>query len=150
MEGVQRLYKQGFLPIITITKTWEDSSDETALRGFIETLKAHGYARPRLKILPSLKIGREIARDRSYDQYERVTGEMLEGYDRSQLICFNSRIATSRGMYVCPILIESEDAYMGETLKEATEGCELKQQACYTCYLYGAICTNFSSGGRDV
>lgn len=149
MEGVQRLYKHGFLPIITVTKTWDNSDDEIVLRGFIETLKAHGYSRPRLKILPSLKIGREIARDRGYDQYEMVTADMLKGYDTSQLICSNSRIATNRGMYVCPILIESEDAYMGETLEEATESYQLKQQACYTCYLYGAICTNFSSGGRD-
>lgn len=150
MEGVQHLYKHGFLPIITVTKTWEDSDEEIVLRGFIETLKAHGYARPRLKILPSLKIGREIARDRGYDQYEKVTADMLKGYDTSQLICSNSRIATSRGMYVCPILIESKDAYLGETLEEATKSYQLKQQACYTCYLYGAICTNFSSGGRDV
>jgi len=148
-EGVQRLYKHGFLPIITITKTWEDSEDEAVLRGFIETLKAHGYTRPRLKILPSLKIGREIARDRGYDQYEKVTADMLNGYDTGQLICSNSRIATHRGVYVCPILIESPDAYMGETLQEATKSYQLKDQACYTCYLYGAICSNFSSGGRD-
>lgn len=149
LEGVQRLYKHGFLPIITVTKTWEDSHDETVLRGFIETLKAHGYARPRLKILPSLKIGREIARDRGYDQYEKITADMLNGYDTGQLICSNSRIATNRGVYVCPILIDSPNAYMGETLKEAAKNCQLKDQACYTCYLYGAICSNFSSGGRD-
>jgi hypothetical protein len=119
------------------------------LNGFINTLKTFGYLRPRLKILPTLKIGREIARDRGYDQYEIVTKEMLEGYDCSQLICSNSRVATNRGVYVCPILIESEVAYLGETLKEATKSYQLNQQACYTCYLYGAICSNFSSGGRD-
>lgn len=144
LRGVQLLCRYGFLPIITITKTWEDHEDETALKGFINTLKEHGYARPRLKILPSLKIGREIARDRGYDQYEMVTAEMLQGYDCSRLICSNSRIATDRGVYVCPILIESADAYRGETLKEATKSYRLKQQACYTCYLYGAICSNFT------
>jgi MoaA/NifB/PqqE/SkfB family radical SAM enzyme len=150
MRGVQLLYDYGFLPIITITKTWEDSRDETVMEGFIQTLKAHGYLRPRLKILPSLKIGREIARDRGYDQYETVTSEMLKGYDCTQLICSNSRVATNRGVFVCPILIESPDAYMGETLKEAAKSYRLKDQACYTCYLYGAICSNFSSGGKEV
>jgi MoaA/NifB/PqqE/SkfB family radical SAM enzyme len=149
MRGVQLLYKHGFLPIITIAKTWEDFEDEAVINGFITTLKKHGYLRPRLKILPSLKIGREVARDRGYDQYEMVTDKILEGYDCSQLICSNSRIATNRGVYVCPILIESPHAYMGETLTAAAKSYQLKDQACYTCYLYGAICSNFSSGGRD-
>lgn len=145
LRGVRLLYEYGFLPIITVAKTWEDHEDETVLNGFINTLKENGCARPRLKILPSLKIGREIARDRGYDRYEMVTEAMLEGYDCSQLICSNSRIATDRGVFVCPILIESEDAYLGETLKEATKSYRLKQQACYTCYLYGAICSNFTA-----
>ncbi|NIR66576.1 MAG: radical SAM protein [Aliifodinibius sp.] len=150
MGGVKLLYDHGFLPIITVTKTWEDHQDEEVLNGFMKTLKSYGYDRPRIKILPSLKIGKEIARSRGYDQYEMVTEEMLAGYDCSQLICSNSRVATNRGVYVCPILIESEDAYMGETLEKATESFNLKHQACYTCYLYGAICSNFSSGGKDV
>jgi len=145
LRGVRLLYEYGFLPIITVAKTWEDRDDEAALKGFINLLKENGCARPRLKILPSLKIGREIARDRGYDRYEMVTGAMLEGYDCSQLICSNGRIATDRGVFVCPILIESEDAYLGETLKEATKSYRLKQQACYTCYLYGAICSNFTA-----
>jgi molybdenum cofactor biosynthesis enzyme MoaA len=149
MVGVKRLYEQGFLPIITVTKTWEDSEDEAVMQGFMETLKAHGYLRPRLKILPSLKIGQEAVRSRGYDQYERVTAEMLQDYDCSQLLCSNSRVATSRGVVVCPILLESPTAYMGETLREAHKSYPLRDQACYTCYLFGAICSNFSSGVTD-
>ncbi len=149
MEGVRRLYEHSFLPIITITKTWEDYEDQQVMNGFIETLKRYGYERPRLKILPSLKLGNEIARSGGYDKYEYVTNEMLEHYDCSQLICSNSRVATSRGVVVCPILLESPTAYMGETLKEATKSYKLQEQACYTCYLYGAICSNFSSGAKD-
>lgn len=149
MEGVRRLYEHGFLPIITITKTWDDHEDQDVMTGFNETLKRHGYHRPRLKILPSLKLGKEIARSGGYDQYEYVTTEMLDGYDCSQLLCSNSRVATNRGVVVCPILLESPNAHMGETLKEATKSFELKDQACYTCYLYGAICSNFSSGATE-
>ena len=76
MVGVERLFKHGFLPIITVTKTWEDYDDERVMHEFVSTLKAHGYERPRLKIMPSLKLGKEIARTRGYDQHEMVTEEM--------------------------------------------------------------------------
>jgi AdoMet-dependent heme synthase len=149
MAGVKRLVENDFLPIITITKTWEDKDDDIVLNGFMNTLKNYGYSRPRIKILPSIKIGKEAARTKGYDKYEYVTGEMLVDYDISTLICANSRVATSKGVYVCPILIDSPDANLGSTLEEASRGYELKHQACYTCYLFGAICSNFTSVGRD-
>lgn len=149
MTGVKLLVDQRFLPIITVTKTWEDYRDEEVLNGFMETLKSHGYPRPRIKILPSLKIGKEAIRDREYGEHEYVTEEMMPGFDASTLVCSNSRMATNRGVYVCPILIESPDAKMGDTLKESSKGYEIKHQACFTCYMFGAICSNFASGSRD-
>lgn len=149
MEGVRNLVDKKFLPIITITKTWDDSRDDEVLDGFINTLKSHGYPRPRLKILPSIKIGEEAARTGGYDKYEYVTKDMLKEFDTDNFICANSRVATSRGVYVCPILIDSPEANLGDSLEESMTGYELKHQACYTCYLYGAICSNYSSVGRD-
>ncbi len=149
MTGVKLLVDNGFLPIITITKTWQDKDDDKVLTGFMDTLKSYGYARPRLKILPSLKIGKEAVRTKGYDEYEFVTHEMLEDYEIRNLICANSRIATSKGVYVCPILIDSPDAKLGESLEESMTPYELKHQACYTCYLFGAICSNFSSTSHD-
>lgn len=149
MQGVKELVNQDFLPIITITKTWNDSEDEEIMNGFINTLKAHGYTRPRIKILPSIKIGKEAIRTKGYDKYEYVTKEMLVDFDFSNLICSNSRVVTNKGVYVCPILIDSPDANLGSTLTESLKSFELKHQACYTCYLFGSICTNFTSVGRD-
>jgi len=149
MYGIKLLYEHGFLPIITVTKTWEELEENKVLNGFIETLKENGYERPRIKILPSIKIGQEALRTKGYKSYEYVYEEMLHDYDASQLICSNSRLVTSKGVYVCPILVESEDANLGNTLDEASKGYALKHQACYTCYLYGAICSNFYSKGRD-
>ena len=150
MNGVKLLYENGFLPIITVTKTWDESEDENVLTNFYKLLKDHGYSGPRIKILPSLKIGQEQNRTHGYEKYEYVSEEMLtEDYDVAQLICSNSRIATSKGVYVCPILVDFEDANMGNKLNESMVEFELKHQACYTCYLYGAICSNFSSGRRD-
>ncbi|RMG64879.1 MAG: radical SAM protein [Calditrichaeota bacterium] len=151
MAGMKRLVEHGFLPIITVAKTWEDSEDEAVLEGFLNTLRAHGYQRPRIKILPSLRIGREAARSHGYEDYEYVSEEMMQGYDASNLICANSRIATSKGVYVCPILIEARDAWLGNTLSEsAAVGYRLRHQACFTCYMFGSICSNFVSVGRNV
>lgn len=149
MTGVKLLVDNGFLPIITITKTWQDKDDDKVLTGFMDTLKSYGYARPRLKILPSIKIGKEAVRTKGYDEYEFVTNEMLADFEISNLICANSRIATSKGVYVCPILIDLPDAKLGESLEESMTPYELKHQACYTCYLFGAICSNLSSARRD-
>jgi AdoMet-dependent heme synthase len=150
MRGVKLLYENGFLPTISVTKTWEDSEDDEVLKGFYDTLIQHGYLRPRVKILPSLKIGKEKIRTHGYEEYEYVTNEMMtDDFNKNQLICNTGRVVTSKGIYVCPILVDYEEANLGKSLSESIKPYELKHQACYTCYLYGAICSNFSSGSRD-
>jgi molybdenum cofactor biosynthesis enzyme MoaA len=150
MDGVRLLLTHGFLPIITVAQTWEDGRDDEVFQRFVEVLKAEGYSRPRIKIIPTLRIGAEEARSRAYTDTERVTPDMMLGFDASQLICSHSRVATDRGVYVCPILIDSPEARMGSTLAESAEPYPLKHSACYTCYVGGAICSNLSSEGRDV
>jgi sulfatase maturation enzyme AslB (radical SAM superfamily) len=148
MHGVRQLLSHGFLPIITVTRTAEN--DSALFEGFVHTLKANGYDRPRVKILPVLRIGAEADRFRGYRDRERVTPEMMEGFDQSQLVCNHSRMATDRGVYVCPILIEAPDARLGSTLAEALRPYSLRHRACYTCYQYGTICSNVSSTLQEV
>jgi molybdenum cofactor biosynthesis enzyme MoaA len=150
MQGIRLLLQYSFLPIITATRVWDASRDAEVQEGFIKTLHALGYTKPRLKILPALKIGREAERSGGYTEAEEVMPAMLEGYDTSQLICSNSRLVSDRGVHVCPILLDIPEAKMGNTLAEALHPYPLRHQACYTCYLWGAICSNFSSGGKDV
>ena len=69
----------------------------------------------------------------------------MAGYDQSQLICNHSRVVTDRGVYVCPILLDAPEARLGPTLEEADREFPLAHGACFTCYLYGAICTNPSA-----
>lgn len=145
MEGIRKLSAFDFLPIVTMTQTWEDSQSEEILNQFRKTLMQVGNDRPRLKILPRLKIGAEAERTSGYETYEKITPIMMEGYDASQLLCSHSRVVTDRGIAVCPILIDSPESILGETLSEATRPFELTHGACYTCYQYGAICTNPSS-----
>jgi molybdenum cofactor biosynthesis enzyme MoaA len=149
LRGVRQLVDHGFLPIITVTRTRDDQDDAALVEGFVALLKAKGYTRPRLKILPTLRIGTEVQRQRGYSADECVTVEMMEGFDASRLLCQHSRIVTDRGVFVCPILIEAPDARLGDTLAESVMPYALAHQACFTCYQYGALCANPSSGRRD-
>lgn len=145
MKGVSLLIEHGFLPIITMTRIWEESQDAKVLERFRHVLAEHGCDRPRLKILPRLKIGAEKRRTEGYAIHDRVTDEMMDGYDESQLVCSHSRVVTDRGVYVCPILLDSPQARLGDTLNDAATAYPLKHGACFTCYQYGAICTNPSA-----
>jgi AdoMet-dependent heme synthase len=142
ITGVALLCELGFLPIITMTQTWDDSENLQILESFRTVLKTHGCDRPRLKILPRLKIGAEEKRTEGYQQTERITAAMMQDFDRNQLLCHHSRVVTNRGVYVCPILLETDNAKLGKTLNEALGSFPLSEGACYTCYQFGAICTN--------
>ncbi|HKI33389.1 MAG TPA: radical SAM protein [Gemmataceae bacterium] len=149
MRGVRQLVAHGFLPIITVTRTSDDQDDGELFRGFVRLLRENGCDRPRIKVLPTLRIGAEENRQRGYRDEERVTPEMMEGFDLGKLICHHSRVVTDRGVYVCPILIEAPDARLGDTLQEALRPYPLRHHACSTCYQYGALCSNPSGGARD-
>ncbi|GIW79321.1 MAG: hypothetical protein KatS3mg105_1128 [Gemmatales bacterium] len=145
LRGVRQLLAHGFLPIITVTRTSDDIDDADLFAGFVQLLKDNGYQRPRIKLLPTLRIGAEEKRQRGYRDNERVSPEMMQGFDPALLVCSNSRIVTDRGVYVCPILIEAPDARLGNTLVEALVPYPLRHHACYTCYQYGMLCSNPSS-----
>lgn len=149
LAGVRLLLDHGFLPILTVTRTHDEQDDAALFDGFVRLLHGVGYTRPRVKILPTLRIGAETRRQRGYHEEERVTPEMMVEYDANLLVCSHSRIVTDRGVCVCPILIEAPDARLGATLGEAQRPFALRHSACYTCYQYGAICANASSVERD-
>jgi molybdenum cofactor biosynthesis enzyme MoaA len=149
LRGVRQLVRHGFLPIITVARTREEDDDAALLAGFVEVLRANGYDRPRVKILPTLRLGAEVTRRRGYRAEERVTPEMMDGFDPGQLICNHARVVTDGGVFVCPILIEAPDARLGDTLAEALGPYPLRHHACYSCYQYGTLCSNPSGGRHD-
>jgi molybdenum cofactor biosynthesis enzyme MoaA len=142
MQGVSLLCQAGFLPIITMTQTWDDSDNLNILDQFREVLHRHGCHRPRLKILPRLKIGAEATRTEGYSETERITAAMMQDFNRDQLLCHHSRVITNKGVYVCPILLEAPDARLGDSLEASMQPFPLSHGACYTCYQFGTICTN--------
>jgi MoaA/NifB/PqqE/SkfB family radical SAM enzyme len=149
LHGIRLLLAHDFLPILTVARTNDDNDDSRWFDGFVQLLRRNGYNRPRFKLLPTLRIGAEARRQRGYRPEERVTVEMMEGFDAGQLLCSHSRVVTDRGVYVCPILLDAPDARVGATLAEATRPFALRHQACYTCWQYGAVCSNASALQRD-
>src|SRR5262245_2904971 len=150
LRGLRQLLAHGFLPVVTVTRTHDDQDDLATIEGFLKVLRQSGYDRPRLKLLPTLRIGAEVQRQRGYHDDERVTAAMLEGFDQGTLICHHSRLVSDRGVHVCPILLEAPDARLGTTLAEALRPYPLHHHACYTCYQYGSICANPSAARRDL
>jgi molybdenum cofactor biosynthesis enzyme MoaA len=149
MAGIRLLLSFGFLPIVTITDLAADGKSSILLAEFTKLLRAHGCSRPRVKILPTLRMGAEIVRSHGYGPDERITASMMEGFDSSSLLCHHSRIVTDRGVYVCPILVEATDGLLGASVTDALGPFRLRHQACFTCYQHGAICANPSSEARD-
>jgi sulfatase maturation enzyme AslB (radical SAM superfamily) len=149
LQGVQRLVDFDFLPIITVARTWREEEEATVIGRFVGLMREAGYRRPRLKILPTFRLGAEVNRTHGYRQSERVTTEMLADYDISQLMCEHSRIVTDRGVYVCPILIDFPDARLADTLRASLIPFPITSGACLTCYQYGTICANQSSSSSS-
>ena len=142
IQGARELAGAGLNPIVTAAQTWSDEEDRERRERFHDLLKSIGLPKPRLKILPLFRIGREAARTRGYAPTERLTLDHMRGFDPWILQCSTSRMVTSRGVSVCPILIDSPEARMGRTLRESLRSFPLAHAACYTCWATGASCRN--------
>ena len=150
IAAVGRLAAAGFLPIITTMQTWPEVETGPILSAFQGVLGEVGYDRPRLKILPPLRIGAEASRDRGYDEYERVTHEMMVEYPAELLLCSSARLVTASGVWACPILLDYDSGRLANTLQEAAaRPAVLAEQACYTCWVNGAICSNMPGFAAD-
>ncbi|MGH9337980.1 MAG: radical SAM protein, partial [Vicinamibacteria bacterium] len=66
MAGVRLLLDHGFLPVVTVAETWEDGEEARVFDAFVTILREAGYSHPRIKIIPTLRIGAEVARHRGY------------------------------------------------------------------------------------
>lgn len=149
LRGIRSLLNHDFLPIVTVTRTRDDQDEQALFDDCVRLLRNHGYTRPRIKILPTLRLGAEVQRQRGYHEHERVTADMMTGYDAGLLLCNYSRVVSDRGVHACPILLDCPEVRLGQDLNEARRPVRLTQQACYTCYQHGALCANPTGRGRE-
>ena len=145
IRGTALLARKGFLPIVAAVRTWSEEHDLEMIEAILRILREAGCDRPRLKLIPTLKIGAEANRTASYLPSERVDAAMLGDFDLSRLVCHNSRLVSDRGVHVCPILLESPDSILGGSLAESLGPFPIVHGACFTCYQFGAICSNITS-----
>lgn len=140
MAGLRNLAAVGLNPVITVTEAAEGvGSGEGRIR-FLDLIRSFGFNRPRLKVLALFRIGAEETRTRAYESWERLTNDSMSDADASILQCSSCRMVTSKGVYVCPILIESPEARMGETIAETLKPFALAHGACHTCWVDGVSC----------
>jgi molybdenum cofactor biosynthesis enzyme MoaA len=140
LEGIARLHDAGVNPVITVTEAAEGVASSGGRTRFLERLRAWGLERPRLKVLPLWRLGAEATRTSGYGPQERLSEADVTKEGIENLQCASGRMATSRGVFVCPLLIEEPGARMGDGLKETLRPFPLTFGACVTCYRTGVTC----------
>jgi MoaA/NifB/PqqE/SkfB family radical SAM enzyme len=140
MIGLRNLAEVGINPVITVTETADGVRSDEGRARFLDLVRSFGFTKPRLKVLPLFRIGAEEKRSGAYEEWERIPDAELTEADAEMLQCSSCRMVTSKGVYVCPILIDVPDARMGETLTETLRPFPLRYGACHTCWVEGVSC----------
>lgn len=140
LEGIGHLAAAGINPVITVTEACDEAATRDGRTRFLSFLRSVGLGKPRLKVLPLIRLGAEEERERGYQQWETLAGVRISDEEAEALQCARCRIVCARGVYVCPILIDAPDAMMGQTLQETLQPFTLSHQACWTCHFEGLRC----------
>ena len=138
--GVRNLAAVGLEPALAITTVDAAHTRPEARIAFLELLQQLGVTRPRVKLIPPFRIGREAIRSEGYAAEDRLTPDMLTEDSPWLLQCGTSRMVTADGVYACPILIDFKGARMGDTVAEAMRPAALFHAACHTCHVEGFSC----------
>ena len=141
MRGIRNLTAVGIKPSIATTATWGDTCPDIIEQRMRGLLASHGVKDVPVKIFPNIMIGAEAERSRPYQENERVTSKCVEGADPRNLMCSTSRLVTERGVWICTLLPNVEEAKMGETIEETLTPFKITHGACYTCFVQGVRCT---------
>jgi len=140
VDGIHNLNSEGLNPVVTVSEACDGAGSSAARRALLSFLRSLGLPKPRLKVMPLLRIGAEADRSRSYGRGESLAGLTLATRDIERLQCSSCRAATARGVYVCPILLDYEEARMSPSLAGSLRPFELRYAACHTCHFEGLTC----------
>ena len=140
LSGVRNLTQAGLNPVVTVTEAMGGAGTAPGRERFLGWMRSIGLSQPRLKVLSLFRIGAEESRERGYAPSETLRGRTLAEEELERLQCSTGRMVTSRGVYVCPILLDEPSARMGTTIAETLRPFPLRFSACYTCHAYGVTC----------
>ena len=141
LAALRALEAAGLLPIVTATRPEGEDAAVTSAR-FASMLRTAGIRRPRLKLLPMFRLGREATRTRGYEAIESLRDLPEASFDPARLQCRGCRAVSATGVHVCPLLVDESAGRMGDTLAAALGPFTLSHGACYTCYVTGMTCGN--------
>ncbi|HKQ58393.1 MAG TPA: radical SAM protein [Candidatus Eisenbacteria bacterium] len=141
LAGLSLLASAGLLPILTVTER-DDRATGVLRESYLALLRSAGVTRPRLKVLPLFRLGRETGRSRGYDAAETLADLPAVAFDPARLQCGTCRAVSSRGVFVCPLLVDEPGGRMGARLDQALGPFTLSHGACHTCYVTGMTCAN--------
>lgn len=133
-EAAGLLDAAGIDPVISVTGACEGAATAAGRERLLQLMRGLGLARPRLKVMPLLRLGSEARRSRPYGEDETLRGAILAPAELAALPCTSGRMVTARGAFVCPILIESPAARLGSTLEASLRPFPLAHRACHTCH----------------
>lgn len=140
LAGIRQLAQAGLNPVITVTEACAGAGSQEGRARLLAVLREIGLRQPRLKVMPLLRLGAEMLRSRAYEPWESLDGRSLTEPEAEALQCSSCRMVSSKGVYVCPILLDFPAARMGATLGETLRPFELRFRACYTCHEQGLSC----------
>ncbi len=141
LDGLRALEAAGLLPIVTLTRPAHVDASELAARAHA-ALAAEGVPAARLKLLPMFTLGRETRRPGHAPPPPSLAALPAEAFDPNRLQCGTCRAVTSRGVFVCPLLVDEPGGRMGDTLAESARAFPLAHGACSTCWATGMTCAN--------
>lgn len=141
LDGLRALTRAGLLPIVTVTRPAHAEPRAFAAR-CTAVLRAEGIREPRLKLLPMFQLGREAARSGPYPVAHTLAHLPAGSFDAHRLQCGSCRAVTSRGVYVCPLLVDEPGGRMADTLAASAREFPLAHAACATCWATGMSCAN--------
>lgn len=141
LDGLRAVSAAGLLPIVTVTQATRE--DPLAFRErWYARLIEEGLPRPRLKVIPMFRLGREATRTPERGTVPSLASLPPEAFDPFRLQCGACRAVTARGAYVCPLLVDEPGGRMGDTLADANRPFALRHSACLTCWVTGMTCGN--------
>jgi len=141
IAGLRALEANGLAPIVTLTRP-RGMDEATLAASAAAALRAEGLSGTRLKLLPMFALGRELTRLGEAPAPRSLASLPAEAFDPGRLQCGRSRAVTSRGVFVCPLLVDEPGGRMGDTLHEAARPFALVHDACVTCWATGMSCAN--------
>jgi len=140
LDGIRNLAAAGLNPVITVTEVCREAATDAGKEKFFQLLRSLGIDRPRLKVLPVFHLGAEAERGGAYESWQRLRESDVPDGGWDHLQCSSCRMATSQGVWVCPILVNEPSAKMGEALADTLGDFPLAHAACWTCHVYGVSC----------